>query len=101
MSGFTGFAAYEAELKGILSSGLASSDPGKFSAETTGLLDQLKLEARTADDRKTATTKFKDLKAEVDRMVLLGGGVPKGAQANNERARLMATNDKINGQNDR
>ncbi|GMH57942.1 hypothetical protein TL16_g02504 [Triparma laevis f. inornata] len=59
------------------------------------------LESRNSEDRKATTAKYKQLKADVDRKVLLGGGVPQGAQANQARARLMQTNDKLENQNDK
>ncbi|GMI08511.1 hypothetical protein TrVE_jg6698 [Triparma verrucosa] len=98
----SGFGAYEQELQSVLAGDMSVTDPSKFQSETSSLLGQLKLEARSAEDRKEATARYKKLKEEVDRKVLLGGGtVPNGAQANQDRARLMATNDKLENQNDR
>ncbi|GMI02478.1 hypothetical protein TrLO_g46 [Triparma laevis f. longispina] len=97
----SGFGAYEIELQSLLAGDLASTDPTKFASETQTLLEQLKLESRNSEDRKATTAKYKQLKADVDRKVLLGGGVPQGAQANQARARLMQTNDKLENQNDK
>jgi chromosome segregation ATPase len=96
----TGFQQYEGELRELISSDLHSSDPSQFQLQSTDLLKNLKIEARSCEDKAMALSTVKSLKAEVDRKVLMGGSVSVSKGSLDQRAKMMATSEKLSNQNE-
>mmetsp|Transcript_20433 Transcript_20433/g.40870 ORF Transcript_20433/g.40870 Transcript_20433/m.40870 type:complete len:165 (+) Transcript_20433:199-693(+) len=106
MSGFpetqaSGFDAYSTELESLLASPTYS--PSTHAADAQALLDQMKLESRSLSGptRASAQRKHKEMKAAFDRSCLLSGASVPGGTGDRNKDRLVATNERIEVQNDR
>eukprot|EP00520_Triparma_pacifica_P016120 CAMPEP_0118665638 /NCGR_PEP_ID=MMETSP0785-20121206/18732_1 /TAXON_ID=91992 /ORGANISM="Bolidomonas pacifica, Strain CCMP 1866" /LENGTH=169 /DNA_ID=CAMNT_0006559783 /DNA_START=107 /DNA_END=612 /DNA_ORIENTATION=- len=101
------FNQYATEIRSLCSRAhtLSSSD---FQSQTSELLNVMKIEARSCDDRKAAMKEYESIRNEVDRAALLGSSSSSSNASSSNSAsngnaaakkRFLETNDKIEKQN--
>jgi len=84
------FVQYQTELQELITGPLSGNDPVKFNSQSGDVLKAMKMEARQCGEGKAGALEVhKTMKAEVDRIVLMGGAGSLDQKTVNQRERIM------------